>query len=155
MKRITRLLLIILLFAAVMGSVYAFWASDINSPNNEQRSPSFNIGSGSWYRGITFPNTGSGISITVGVTLPAQPNAIRRMRFTQTVGTPGVLIGSQVFATDSGLRMLIPVTFDLPIFVDENHFNKVVEYNAQNTIRAVTVWRIGTTVPQMVWDFWV
>ncbi|MCL2521228.1 MAG: hypothetical protein FWE36_00035 [Erysipelotrichales bacterium] len=41
------------------------------SPLDEQRNPNLNVGTGSWYRGITFPNTGSGISITVGVSLPA------------------------------------------------------------------------------------
>lgn len=150
MKKIIKLKLIILLIIILLGSAHAFWTQSVNSPDDETVTGGINIGT-DWNRGVSFPNVPQGIRAEFNITLPTP---LRRLRFSQTSSTAGVISGSQTFTNDIGIRILVPTSFDLVFFVDANYFNKVVEYNLDNSIRAVTVWQIGMNVPSAVWNFW-
>ncbi|MCL2522671.1 MAG: InlB B-repeat-containing protein, partial [Erysipelotrichales bacterium] len=101
---------------------------------------------------IVMHASGSGIRIEIDTsTFPVQ---MRRVRFNNNNLVAGVIQGNQTFATDTGLRLMFPIDWDLGFTVDTNLFHVVEETNVALQVRAITFWRIGSTVPAAVWNHW-
>jgi len=146
--------IIILVSGAMLVNVKAFWVTQVKPPNGENNEVNISVGSGDWFKEleIIITDWDSRIWIRFDQSL-SEP--LLRFTIQGSSASRGFINSSMILDPGvTGIRLILPISIQPRLNLDRRIYNVEEHTHSNGTIKAVTIWRIGTTPPASVWSSW-